>query len=289
MVRISAFQAGDLGSIPSYRIKTFDKMFWKKMNVFFINHITKMWCCTNNQINDIVQIPTSIMDIPNLDSDVYEERSIFNELKAQWQQHVVHYSKFYKDLMIQDKDIQRAPFVIYDRQTVKLDLSMPTPYVCYKPELKIRSIKPPISRLCPCHPSYPEKDIQHLNIMMECSEKLFRLLDAMNTYFPFVCRYYGTSDPTSKWGSKDFFINPYDHEQIDIRNLIQTIYNKIYTSNLKIYTKNDRREYTMWFVYNHINKIQESDTFLPKSCIYYCIMLYEYIEEMIMEHIKKAL
>ena len=53
-----------------------------------------MWCCTNNQINDIVQIPTSIMDIPNLDSDVYEERSIFNELKAQWQQHVVHYSKF---------------------------------------------------------------------------------------------------------------------------------------------------------------------------------------------------
>lgn len=248
-----------------------------------------MWCCSNKQVNYIESIPTSIMDIPTLESDVYEERSIFNELKAQWQQHVVRRSPLYKDLMVQDKDIQRAPFVIYDRQTVKLDLSMPTPYVSYKPELKIRSIKPPISRLSKCHPFYPEEDQEHLNIMIECSEKLFRLLEAMDMYFPFVCRYYGTVDSTSKWGTKEWFINPYEHEQTDIQKLTQQIYEKIHSSNLKKYVKNDRREYTMWFVYNHLHKVKHPDTFEPRACIYYCIQLYEYIEEMIVEHIKKSL
>lgn len=248
-----------------------------------------MWCCSKKQIHTVQEPEHSIMDIPSLESDIYEERSIFNELKAQWQQHVSRHSQLYKDLMIQDPTIQRRPFVIYDHKTVKLDLSTPTPYISYKPELKIRYIKYPIARLCQCQTSYPEEDKQHLNVMMECSEKLYRLLDAMDTYFPFTCRYYGTIEPNSKWGTKDSFINPMEHEQTDIRNLVQMIYDKLHSSNLKAYIHNDRREYTMWFVWNHLSKLKEPETFKPKSCVYYCIQLYEYIEEMITEHIRKSL
>ena len=134
---------------------------------------------------------------------------------------------------------------------------------------------------------YPEEDQRHLTTLAECSRNLYTLLNAMDQYFPFACRYYGEINPYAKWGSDSPFINPMDYEIKDLQSWIEKIQTLLKDSSLKTYEKNSRLEYTMWFVNNHLFKIKDASFFEPTQVIYNAILLYTYLEETIYEHIQK--
>ena len=248
-----------------------------------------MKCCSN-KISVLEEKPCWLRSIPTLPVETFDEAMLLHQLKQEWLHHVKHHYRMYDELMIQSGSYQRHPFVIYDRKKVEIVSGMSKMAIAMKAPLVKRVLSSPAMEAYPLNMEhYPKDDQHHLNTLAECSLKLYELLFAMDQYFPFACRYYGEINPYSKWGSETPFINPMEHEIQDIRQWIEKIKNIIETANLKQYEKSNRLEYAMWFVYNHIRKINEDRFYEPNAVIYNAILLYTYIEETIYEHIQKIL